>query len=449
MKKIFFLLAILLALTTKALATSEDINISWWEKFKDDNLKEDLLILSENNYDLKNASLIVEQNKQLTKMQLAQELPFAYFSADLNRDLQGARQQFGQMSIPKYSQYNYYIPLTMAYELDIWGLNHFKTKSIKQLETISLEAKRASYITQSSDFALDYFNLIKANEFLVLQDEIIKTQKEILNKTKEKYKIGLCDINSVLEEENILNGYIEEKNTTKNTQKALREKLKVYLSTYEDDIKINTFDKVTILKDIPSEYSSQIIENRPDYKQQEAYLKKIGFDISALKREFLPKFLITGQIGLNAYHLDSLFNSASQLFNLGIAPSWDIFSGGRKLANLKLKKYEYEACLNDYQKTMLNGIKEVNSSLFEYNSAIANLDKTLERLNNQNKIHNLALDKSKIGASSTLDTLYSKKALLNIKKEYVSNKINVITTIITLYKASGGVDLYKLADNNL
>ncbi len=34
------------------------------------------------------------------------------------------------MQIPKYSQYNYRLPLTVGYEIDIWGTNHLKTKSV-------------------------------------------------------------------------------------------------------------------------------------------------------------------------------------------------------------------------------------------------------------------------------------------------------------------------------
>lgn len=51
------------------------------------------------------------------------------------------------------------------------------------------------------------------------------------------------------------------------------------------------------------------------------------------------------------------------------------------------------------------------------------------------------------GAASDLEVLYSRETYLMVKKEEVSNKINSIISTIGLYKAAGGVDLYKINEN--
>ena len=181
----------------------------------------------------------------------------------------------------------------------------------------------------------------------------------------------------------------------------------------------------------------------------EANIKRIGFDIKAAKREFLPKFTIIGQVGLNAYHLNELFDGASQFLNLGILPSWDIFSGGRKAAFFKLKKSQYEQALNDYHKTILEGIKELNTGLLTYKTAKNNYTESEKRLKTQTKIYTLSKDKNEIGASADIDTLYSKEIYLLSQKEEVSNKINMIISTIGLYKSAGGINLYKLNTENL
>jgi len=423
------------------------MNMSWWEKYNDENLTNNLLEVYQNNYDLKNTALKVKENEQLVKMQFANELPFASFSGTLSRNLQAPRQQFGNMVIPKYSQYNYILPLTAGYEVDIWGTNRLKTKSVKQQLEIVKQAQRATYISLSSDFAATYFNLIKADKLLEIQDEIIETQEQIVAMVSTKYEIGLCTINELLTEEKILTTLKEIRNQHKLTQELLQESLKVFLANSEKEINRSLYENVVLLKDIPEEYSSDIIENRPDFKQEEANIKRIGYDVKIAKREFLPKFTIVGQIGLNAYHLDSLFNSASHMLSLGVLPTMDLFSGGRKMAFLKLNKLAYEEAANSYQKTILEGIKEVNSGLLEYKTSMQNYKESTERLSKQNKIYELAMNKNDIGASSSLDLLYVKEAYLMIEQEEVSNKINAIISGIGLYKAAGGVDLYKLNEN--
>lgn len=446
MKKFFIILC--LSMFSQAFALENAyMNMSWWAHFNDENLSSNLLTLYEKNYDLQNAALKIKENEQIVKMQFANELPAVMLSGNLSRDLRAPRQQFGAMHIPNYSQYNYNIPITAGYEVDIWGKNRLKTKSKKEQLEIVKQAQRATYISLSSDFATDYFNLIKADKLIEIQDELIKTQENILAKTSDKYKAGLCSINELLAQEKLLTTLREEHNLHIQAREVLVNTMRVYLSSANDEIVRSGYDNIELLKNIPTEYSSDIITKRPDYLQEEANLKRIGFDVRVAKREFLPTFTIFGQIGLNAYHLSSLFSSPSQFFNAGVLPNWDLFSGGRKRAFLKIKKYQYEQALNDYQKTFLVGVKDINSGLVEYKTSMKNYEEAQKRIAVEGKIYDLAKYKNRIGAASDLDELIAKEMYLMSEKEIVSNKINTLISTIGLYKVTGGVDLYRMNEN--
>ena len=418
-------------------------NMDWWNSFNDKYLSENLEKLYKNNYDLKNAALKIKENEQMVKMQFAQELPFLSLTGELSRDFQAPRQQYGSMMIPKYSQYNYNIPLSAGYEIDIWGKNRLKTKSKKQQLEIIKQMERATYISLSGNFAADYFNLIKADKLIELQKELIDTQEEILSKTRQKYNSGLCSINEVLEAQKLLTILKEEYNTHIKTRDVLIESLKIYLADENDKIKRNSFENTKLMDDLPLKYNSDIVSKRPDYIEQEANLKRLGFDIRVARKEFLPSFVIFGQIGLNAYHLSSLFNSPSQFFNAGILPSWDLFSGGRKIAFLKMKKTQYEQALNDYQKTYITGVTDINSNLIEYKTALENYKEVSNRIKTDEKIYNLIKDKRKIGSANDLDVLYAKEVYLSTKIQETSNKINSIISSIGLSKALGGINPYS------
>ena len=446
MKKIFIILfLIFFNIFNFAFCKDENqyTNMDWWNSFNDKYLSENLEKLYKNNYDLKNTALKIKENEQMVKMQFAQELPFLSLTGELSRDFQAPRQQFGSMMIPKYSQYNYNIPLSAGYEIDIWGKNRLKTKSKKQQLEIIKQMERATYISLSGNFAADYFNLIKADKLIKLQKELIDTQEEILSKTREKYNSGLCSINEVLEAQKLLTILKEEYNTHIKTRDVLIESLKVYLADENDKIKRSSFENTKLMDDLPLKYSSDIVLKRPDYIEQEANLKRLGFDIRVARKEFLPSFVIFGQIGLNAYHLSSLFNSPSQFFNAGILPSWDLFSGGRKIALLKMKKMQYEQALNDYQKTYITGVTDINSNLIEYKTALENYKEVSNRIKTDEKIYNLIKDKRKIGSANDLDVLYAKEVYLSTKKQETSNKINSIISSIGLYKALGGINPYN------
>ena len=345
------------------------LNIDWWENYKDDILIQHLKELYESNYDLKNAELKIKENEKIVKMQFADELPQLSFDGFLSRDFRSSIQRYGNMVIPSYAQNNFQLPLTASYEIDIWGKNRLKTKSTQQYLEMVKQAERATYIALTSDFAAEYFNLIKCDKFLSIQNELIKIQQEIVSKTEEKYSVGLATLNDLLAEQRMLTTLKEEKNNLEEKQEVLISNLRIYLAKRDGDIERADYGKLVLLQNIPSELNSDIIENRPDFLQQEANIKRVGYDVRVAKRELLPNIVIFGQIGFNAYRLNSLVNSSSQFFNAGIMPSVDLFSGGRKLAFLKLKKYQFDEALNDYQKTILEDIKELNVSMHEFKTA--------------------------------------------------------------------------------
>ena len=89
----------------------------------------------------------------------------------------------------------------------------------------------------------------------------------------------------------------------------------------------------------------------------------------------------------------------------------------------------------------------MNTGLIAYKEALQNYDESLNRLKLQNQTYSLMQDKQNIGSASDLEVLYSKEAYLMVKKDEVSNKMNSLISTINLYKAAGGVDLYKINEN--
>ena len=419
----------------------EYLNIAWWRNYNDDILIEHLQNLYQNNYDLKNTELKIKESEKIVKLEFASELPSVSFDGFLSRDFRSYEQRFGSMSIPSYAQNNFQLPLTASYEIDIWGKNRLKTKSAEQKLEIVKEAQRAVYISLTSDFASDYYNLIKTDELIKIQDELVKTQQEILDKIKIKYDIGMCTINEVLTEEKLLTSFKEERNNLEDKKETLINVLRAYLALRDGDVLRTSYSDIKLIKNIPEQFNTNIIENRPDFLQSEADIKRLGYDVKVARKELLPSIIIFGQIGLNAYNFSDLFKSFTQLASAGIMPRLDVFSGGRKMAFLKFKKYQYDEALNNYEKTIVNDIKEVNSALSEYKTSKENLSQAENRVKIQDKIYSLVQDKTQIGSGSNLELLYSKEADLITQKDKVSNTINYLISTISLYKATGGKNL--------
>ena len=424
------------------------LNIQWWDEFNDPLLSEYMLKVFKNNHDLKIAELKIKEGEQIVKQSIANELPQIGLSGNVERVLRASDQYFGpNMLIPNFSQTNLLFPISASYEFDIWGLNRTKTKSIQKQLDIVKEEERAKYITVTANFAAAYYNLIKCDKLIKIQEELLKTQNEILRLTKIKFEAGKCPVTEVIEQEKLQKTFDEDLNTLKKERTLIEEELRFVLADPEINQIEDISQKEIPLVYFPSQIPSDIIESRPDYLMAQKNIERMGLDVKVAKKNFLPRFIIFGQFGFNAYRLSNLFNNNALLSSVGVAPVLDIFTGGRKLAYLRYKKYEYEEALELYKKTVLTSYKEVNDALVSAKIYAENLKSALERLELEDKNYEIAQNLYSSGKGTKPYMLQSYQRELLVQKDIVDSKANTLISVIGLYKSVGGKNLNDIKPN--
>ena len=428
----------------------EYVNINWWKNYNDENLINIMMSAYNNNQDLKIATIKSKQADQAVKEAFANELPNLRFNGNIGRELTSADTRFGDLLIPDYSQTRFLLPLTMTYEIDIWGENRMKTKSLEKQRDIIKQNERASYINLTGEVASNYFNLVKLDKLIKNQERLVDIQKKIVQMEEKKYSNGLCSIDEVLVEKQALTIFEEELNDYKNKQDTVLNQLIVLLGDRNvNEVKRSSYE-VLSMPMIPDSISAAAIEKRPDLIKAEDYIKKIGYDVKSARRDFLPKFVLYGQAGFNSYtNLSHMFGGHTFLSNFGILPSVDLFTGGAKMAHLRFNKLEYEKASQIYEKVLMTSIQELNDSLNTAKTSRENYSKSLDRLNLEKEKFSLSEKKLDIGAKSQLDHLKEEENLILSERAEISNRINYLISTINLYKAVGGVDYNKTNEENI
>lgn len=419
------------------------MNMDWWKNYNDEVLIRHFQTLYENNHDLRIAALKTKQAEENIRLAGANQLPQLGFDGSVSRVFRGPRTQFGSVVIPKYIQNEIFLPLNASYEIDIWGQNYLNRKSAKKQAEIAKQQERAAYIYITSSFAADYYNLIKMDELERNLLKIIDLQKNIVSMTEKKYNSGLASINEVLDEKQILVNFEKDLNKLKENKKILNDEAVVLLGLNTDKaIELSDYQSISSPK-TPETLSTTIIQFRPDLISSEDYVKKSGIDVRVARREFLPKFILYGNLGFNAYKWNRMFAGETFLANAGIAPRWDIFTGGIKMARYRINKYEYKKAVEIYEKTVLTSIQEVNDALAEAKTTKANLIKSDEDYSIEKEKHILAEKQFSIGDSSMLDEMKSEVNLYVAKQRNIAAKIDNVISSISLYNAVGGIDYTK------
>lgn len=407
------------------------VNMNWWGNFNDDLLNGYIEKAVLNNYDLKMATINVEEYYQNVRLQFANELPSAVggFGPGVFKapGMTNTSSAFG-------------LPIIVQYEADIFLKNHNKTKAVKKLYEGSKLDERAAYISVASAVGSTYFNIINLDKMISLQEQIVNIRQEIYNLMLIRNKEGLTSTaDTVKANKALVAGQTDLIELKKNREKMLNQMCVLIGESPENanSIKRNSLDSINYQLAIPLEIPSEIITQRPDYMKAELMVEKAGIDVKVAKKEFLPSINILGGALFNASDIGSLFTTKNMLLGVGGGLMTPLFQGGSLIANLKLKKATYERILQDYYKTNLTAIQEVNDALVASRLDKDKMTQTTKQYNLEKSDYKYNEKKFNQGTISKLDLIQYQENLLTIEKLVAQQKVECMTDAISLYKATG------------
>ncbi len=275
---------------------------------------------------------------------------------------------------------------------------------------------------------------------------MINLQESVINSYKIRYESGTATLSDIEKARKSVTFQKEELQKLLEKQDLIKNQISVLLSDRAfDEVKRTDFDNLNINFTAPKSIKFEVLENRPDRVKSELDLEKMGIDIKVARRDLLPKFVITGNLGFNMYNISSPHKF---LADIGVVPVWDVFTGGRKLQMLKLKKDAYDIAIQHYEKTILTSIQESNDALYSLKTT-GNIKSIInDRLKTDQRELLYTKIREEAGTADKLDLLLQEEKLLASKIQTVNAKINEIISIINLYQALGGVDFIEITSEN-
>lgn len=417
-----------------------DLNVEFFNRFNDVYLYNYINEALSNNHNAKQTTAIVEEYRQNVKTQFAKELP--NFSVAAN---------YLGIHIPEFNNNNnmswqiknnaFVLPFIASYEADFLLKNRDKTKSAKKTYEMSKLDEQAAYLSLLSDVAAVYTNILQYDKLIEEQEQIVNNYNRILNDDNKKLNRGVIsttDFNNSKSKTESSNIYMEQ--LIKQREILLMELAVLTGQSIDcaEELERGTIDNFEYNAVIPSEIKSDVIFSRPDVKKAEAALEKARIDVRVARKEFLPTFNITGIWAFNTIASGSFFSWKSSLAAILAGATQDIFTGGRKIANLKFQKAKYEELFEKYRQTDLDAVKEVNTTLCIIKHDTAVEAKTKEKLSSETKNLNNANKMLKQGVISKTQYINTSTAYLNNDMELTKAKTQRLINYYTLYKTTGG-----------
>lgn len=407
------------------------VNMDFWSQFNDEILNGYIDKAVKNNYDLKMASLNVKEYYENVKLQFSNELP---------KLTAGYSPNYVKMPGSSDADWIFATPAIASYEADIFLKNRDKTKSVKKLYEASQFDERAAYISVASAVGTTYLNIVRLDKIVDLQQEIVELRKEIYDLMLKRNREGITSTADTIKANKALVAGETDLIEYQKQRDFLLHQLAVLIGespANAEELTRTSYDKIVFSGNIPSEISSDVIVQRPDYLKAEKMVEKAGIDVRVAKKEFLPSFNIMGLALFNAANIGSSWTTKNMLASIGAAGMLPLFTGGSLTANLRLKKTEYERVLQNYYKTNLTAIQEVNDALVSVKKDTEKMERTRKQADLEKTDFMYNRDKFNQGVISKLDLIQFKENLLSIDKLVAQQNIECMVDYIGLYKAAG------------
>lgn len=432
MKKLFFIIFLNLFLIAKAIP----VNLEFFKNFNDKHFENYIQEALENNHDLKQANYRVEQFRYEISNQFAKQLP----ELSTGSNYIGASVPTGDTNV-LIKRNSYILPFKVSYEPDFWLKNRDKTLSKKKLYKANLANQKAIYISLLGDVSNTYVNILLFDYLIQKQKEIVLDKEQNRNFNKNKFNYGvisfidLNDIFSELESQKvILENLIKQQKTN-----LYNFALLLGRSAYDsENILRGKLEDFEYQKIIPTCIKQDLIYSRPDLIEIENQLKSAKIDVRIARKDFLPSFNVFGFLAFDTAGGGNFFNWNSSFAYLIAGLTQDIFKGGAKIANLKIKKARYNELFEKYLQADLNAIKEINNALNLIKQDTIAQKYSKNQVDYEFKNYLASKRKLKTGTISKIEYLQNKNSLNQKEQLLAYVRANRLNDYFTLYKALGG-----------
>jgi multidrug efflux system outer membrane protein len=252
----------------------------------------------------------------------------------------------------------------LAWELDLFGRIRRNVESAEALALASEQGRRGVLVTLVGDVATSYFLLRELDLQLQIARDTLR-----LNDATVKYFQDRLDggVSNRLELDRI---------------QALRAETAAAIPTIENQIAVNENAIALLLGRPPSPITRQalgmdealppaippglpasLIERRPDIQEAEQFLVAANADIGAAKALFFPTISLTGFLGGISGDLTKFLGGDGAVWSIGAGLLQPIFNGKRIRRNYEAVQAQFTAAVAQYQKSALNGYREVANAL--------------------------------------------------------------------------------------
>lgn len=342
--------------------------VDWWTIFNDPALTELEQLAFRQNLNVRQAGFRVLEARAQRCIAVGNFFP----------QQQVAQGDFAQTTLSQNDANRSFLPtrnypqwdlgFSLAWELDFWGQFRRAIESADDNLNASIEAYDYVLVTLMGDIATTYTQARTFEQELDYVRANVKIQKETLDIANARYKGGNT---TQLDVEQAITNLAQTEAQVPQLETQRRQaynQLCILLGIPPEDLEAR-LGKAPIPvapPDVAVGIPAQLLQRRPDVRQQERLAAAQAAMIGIAEADFYPAISITGTLGYSAQQFSDLFRRSSFEGTVGPSFQWKILNYGRILGNVRLQKATFEQLVANYQQTVLQADQQVENGIVQF-----------------------------------------------------------------------------------
>ena len=421
-----------------AQATPGIEQLGWREFFTDTRLRELIVQALENNRDLRIAMQRVSEARGLYGIQRADRLPGISADATASRSrVPAALSPTGQAATA--NQFEATLNLS-AWELDFWGRVRSLTTAALESYLATEEARSAIVISLIAQVATTYLFERELDERIAIAQQTLTTREDSYRIAKRRYEVGYASKLDAAQADALLNQARADRASLLRQRDQNHNALTLLVGSpvvAPENRPLSQIER-DFVRTLSAGLPSDLLLNRPDVRAAEHRLKAANANIGAARAAFLPRIMLTGNLGTASTDLSLLFGAGSSLWSFSPSLTLPIFDGGRNRANLDVAKARNNIAVADYERTIQGAFREVADALAERRWLTEQVSAQQATLAAQTERASLAGLRYQNGAAPYLEVLDAERDRFAAEQALVQVRRALLSSIVNLYAALGG-----------
>lgn len=413
----------------------------WWEIFGDSELNDLEHQASAANQQLKVAVARLAEARAQMDVTRAGLFPNVSLSGSYTRQRSSPNAPLSTTGAAsgKGATFNdFYVPLSLGYEVDLWGRVRRSVESSRAQAQASADDLETIKLMIQAEVAVDYFTLRALDAQQAVLNSSIQVFTKSFQLTRNLRAGGAVSDLDVAQAQTVLKTTQAQLPAVTLQRAQFEHALALLAGQPASAFRVSERPLSTAPPLIPPGFPSALLERRPDVSAAERRMASANASIGVAKAAFFPTVQLNGLAGLESLDAGTLFNASSRLWAVGPSITLPIFEGGRLRAGLQLAKATYDEMVATYRQSVLTAFSDVEDNLAaqtllanQYaaeSDALVAAHKQLEIVNNQYRD----------GLITYLEVATAESTALNVEFTATQLRGQQLVAAVTLVKALGG-----------